>query len=175
MWVCGLLWPSWLTFGPLPYLDLTLLLVCTFDYDDSYFMDFILSVFTLWFDSKTIGSIIVMVTLCSIKGPLNHLWFLDYLLYVGPFTFWPYYKTINIYFMVLYNEHWTFHCFTFTPKVFYDDFLFILPTLYKIKFFFSCIIIKWSITSCSWVPFPCIFYLFSRSWLVLTVTPTSMW
>ena len=101
-----------------------------------------------------------MVTLCSIKGPLNHLWFLDYLLYVGPFTFWPYYKTINIYFMVLYNEHWTFHCFTFTPKVFYDDFLFILPTLYKIKFFFSCNIIKWSITSCSWMPFPCIFFIF---------------
>ena len=51
----------------------------------------------------------------------------------------------------------------------------ILPTLYEINFFFSCIIIKWSITSCSWVPFPCIFFLFSRSWLVLIVTPNSMW
>ena len=66
--------------------------------------------------------IIVMVILCFIKGPLTHLWFLDYLLYVVPFTFWPYYKTINIYFMVLYNDLWTFNCFTFTPKVFYDNF-----------------------------------------------------
>ena len=101
-----------------------------------------------------------MVTLCSIKGPLNHLWFLDYLLYVGPFTFWPYYKTINIYFMVLYKEHWTFILLPLHLK--YFMMIFYLSYLPYIRLSFSSVVTSSSEVSLlvHECPSPAFFFIF---------------